>query len=82
MTPQQKKALQYLKSYWSEKGYSPSYREISSSINSGVSHTHEIIDRLVRKGFVHVDRGMARSIYPIEVWQKLRGEVERNEKAI
>ena len=74
MTRQQKKSLQYLKGYWSARGYSPSYREISSYINTGVGHAHKIINGLVEKGFIHVDRGRARSIYPIEVWQKLRGE--------
>ena len=74
MTPYQKKALEYLNRYWDNHGHSPSYRDISYSINTGVSHCHEIINGLVERGFVYVDRKKARAIYPIDVWHKLRGE--------
>lgn len=74
MTPYQKKALVYLKSYWHTHGCSPSYRDISYGISTGVSHAHEIINGLCEKGFVHVDRRKARAIYPIDIWHQLRGE--------
>ena len=82
MTPNQKKALDYLKMFWKRNGHSPSYREMSYGINIGVSYLYEIMNGLHRKGFIHIDRGTVRGIYPMEVWNSLRGEedVRRKEK--
>jgi len=76
MTPNQKKALDYLKVFWKRNGHAPSYREMSYSTNIGVSHLYEIMNGLQRKGFIHIDRGTSRGIYPMEVWNSLRGEVD------
>jgi len=74
MTPSQKQALDYINHYWQENGYSPSYRDISGNIGTGLSHVHEIINGLCRKGFLHIDKGRARAIYPIDIWHKLRDQ--------
>ena len=73
MTPNQKKALDYINKYWAEKGYSPSYRDISHVTNGGLGNTHKIVNDLYQRGFIHIDRGKARAIYPMDVWHKLRG---------
>lgn len=73
MTPQQKQALDYIQQYWQQHGYSPSYRDISFGISTGLGHAHEVVNGLQEKGFIHIDRRKARAIYPMDVWFKLRG---------
>ena len=74
MTPRRKDALEFIASYWKENGYSPSYREIGNAIKGCLSHAHHTVDILKDRGFLYVDRGKARAIYPVEVWHRLRGE--------
>ena len=46
MTPNQKQALDYISKYWAEKGYSPSYRDISSVTRGGLGNAHKIVNDL------------------------------------
>ena len=83
MTPQQKQALDYIQQYWQQHGYSPSYRDISFGINTGLGHAHEVVGGFREKGFIHIDKGKARAIYPMDVWHKLRdhggAEIEKTQ---
>jgi SOS-response transcriptional repressor LexA len=74
MTPHQRDVLQFIKTYWEENKYSPSYRDIAGAIKGGLSHAHHTVNILKSRGFLFVDRGKGRAIYPIEVWHRLRGE--------
>lgn len=82
MTPRQRDALEFISSYWAKHNCSPSYREIGDAIKGCLSHAHHTVNTLKTRGFLYVDRGRARAIYPMDVWRKLRGgdNHERNEK--
>ena len=81
MTPNQKKALDYIKQYWVEHGFSPSYRELDSVTHGGLGNTHKIVNDLYQKGFIHIDRRKQRAIYPMSVWYELRGQIDGGNKA-
>ena len=74
MTPHQRDVLQFIEKYWEENKCSPSYREIGEAIKACLSHAHHTVNTLKSRGFLYVDRGKRRAIYPIDVWHKLRGE--------
>ena len=50
---------------------------------TGARRMYEIMNGLQRKGFIHIDKGKARAIYPMDVWHKLRdhggAEIEKTQ---
>jgi repressor LexA len=66
MTPRQLEALNFIKSFIKENGYSPSFSEIGDGIgmksNSGV---HDLIHILFEQGKISMSRGRSRSIYVV-----------------
>lgn len=67
MTPKQKQCLDFIKSYISKFGISPSLREISQ--NSGFkspSASHRIVGLLIRDGYITRDSKVARGIRLVE----------------
>tara|TARA_R110000824_G_scaffold483_2_gene3172 strand:- start:10429 stop:10719 length:291 start_codon:yes stop_codon:yes gene_type:complete len=80
MTSNQKQALDYINKYWAEKGHSPSYRDISSVTRGGLGNAFKIVNDLQQRGFIHIDRGKARAIYPMNIWYKLRGQADGGNK--
>lgn len=64
MTPQQSKALTYIRSYIAANGYAPSVREISSSMgHASPSSAHRLVELLIDEGHLikrsNVKRGLA-----------------------
>ena len=83
MTSNQKQVLDYIRQHWKQHGYSPSYRDISVETGKALSYIYKVVDALHGRGFIYLDRGRARSIYPIDVWHELRGrsgaEIEKTQ---
>jgi SOS-response transcriptional repressor LexA len=83
MTSNQKQALDYIRQYWKQHGYSPSYRDVSIGTGKALSYTHKAVDVLHERGFIHVVRKRVRSIYPVDVWHELRdrngAEIEKTQ---
>ena len=63
MTRRQKNAMDFIKSFWAENGYAPSYDEIREHLGlKSKSNVHALVFRLVRKELISVRPSMARSI--------------------
>jgi SOS-response transcriptional repressor LexA len=63
MTKRQKHALDFIKSFWAEHGYSPSYEEIKEHLGlKSKSNVHFLVFRLVKRELIAVRPHMARSI--------------------
>ena len=62
MTRRQSEVLAFIKSFWKDAGYSPSYREIGSALNTSQSNAHGIVRQLELKGHVSLIDGRHRSI--------------------
>lgn len=63
MTKRQKHALDFIKFFWAENGYAPSYDEIKEHLGlKSKSNVHALVFRLVKKELIAVRCGMARSI--------------------
>lgn len=63
MTKRQKYAMDFIKFFWAENGYAPSYDEIKSHLGlKSKSNVHSLVFRLVKKELITVKPGMARSI--------------------
>ena len=71
MTPRQRSALSYIETHWEKHDYGPSYRDIAQWLEISVSGAFKIVDALGRKGFLHVQHGKARAIYPVAAYKKL-----------
>jgi repressor LexA len=62
MTRRQSEVLAFIKSFWKDAGYSPSYREIGSALNTSQSNAHDLVRQLEVKGYVSLIGGRHRSI--------------------
>jgi repressor LexA len=66
MTPRQLEALNFIKSFIKENGYSPKFTEIGDGIgmksNSGV---HSLVHILIEQGKISMSPGRSRSIYVV-----------------
>ncbi len=63
MTPRQKMVLEFIKSYWAENGYAPSYDNIKDGLGAkSKSSIAALIDRLERRGYITRIPRIARSI--------------------
>jgi len=63
LTKKQKAVLDYLTSFQSKRGYSPTMAEIAKKFKfSSVGTVAQYIDALIEKGYIQRDKGRARSI--------------------
>jgi len=63
LTKRQREVLDFIRSFQTEHGYSPSLEEIAAHLGlSAVSTVHEHVANLVRKGFLRREWNRARSI--------------------
>lgn len=63
ITKRQKEVLQYIQKFQSDKGYSPSIREICDGMNISSSSTvHGIIKRLAQNGYLEHKEKAPRSL--------------------
>jgi repressor LexA len=63
MTRKQKEALDFIKFYWLDKGYAPSYNDISEAIGvKSKSGINRLITALKERGWVDFIPNKARSI--------------------
>lgn len=63
MTPRQKEAYDFIRSFIDEKGYGPSYEEIQEAIGlASKSGVHRIVYGLRDRGLIHVRPNLARCI--------------------
>jgi SOS-response transcriptional repressor LexA len=63
MTKRQKQAMDFIKSFWAENGYAPSYEEIKEHLGlKSKSNVHSLVFRLVKRELISVRPCMARSI--------------------
>lgn len=60
------KALTYVKSFWKEHGYGPSYRDIESYLGISAGSAVKSVALLVERGVLSVEPGVARSIRPVK----------------
>lgn len=67
MTKRQKQAMDFIKSFWAENGYAPSYEEIKEHLGlQSKSNVHAIVFRLVERELISMRPGMARSIIVLD----------------
>jgi len=67
LTPKQKKVLDFISSFVSKKGYSPSLEEIASySKLNAISTVHQHVEALRDKGYLRKEENQPRGILPIE----------------
>ena len=63
MTKRQKYALDFIKLFWAENGYAPSYDEIKDHMGlKSKSNVHAIVYRLAERELITMRPCMARSI--------------------
>ncbi len=63
MTPKQKRVLDYIKGYWAENGYAPSYRDIADGTGmKSMAHVFSMVKQLHERGFITKMSERARSI--------------------
>lgn len=67
MTRRQKQTLDFIKSFWAENGYAPSYEEIKDHLGlKSKSNVHALVFRLAKRDLITVRSCMARSIVVLE----------------
>jgi repressor LexA len=67
MTKLQKKVLDFIKAFWAEHGYAPSYSEIGAHMGlSSKGSVHRFVCALSDRGFIKYRYGRARSIIVLE----------------
>lgn len=62
MTQYQKRVFEFIKSYKTERGVVPSYREIGARLSLQKSRVHYIVKGLEQRGFIRRLPGRERSI--------------------
>ena len=63
MTKLQKKVLDFIKAFWAENGFAPSYSEIGAHMGlSSKGSVHRLVAALSDRGFIEYRYGRARSI--------------------
>lgn len=63
MTPRQKDAYDFIRSFIDEKGYGPSYEEIGEALDiTSRSSIHRIVHGLKDRGLIHLRPNLARCI--------------------
>lgn len=63
LTPAQRELLQFIESYITDKGYSPSFAEIAEGIGlKSKAPVHDMVQRLADRGYLSFTPGKARSI--------------------
>jgi repressor LexA len=68
MTPRQSQALSFIREFWAEKGYSPSYDEIRESLGlKSKSGVWFLLNALQDQGYVARTFNKVRSVTPIEI---------------
>ena len=71
LTKKQAEVYYYIKDYIAEKGYSPSYREISSGVGlSSIASVSEHIDKLIELGALRKLPGRSRSLEALDIERK------------
>ena len=67
-TPLQARLLKFIHSYIEDKGYSPSYVEMSKAMGQkSKSNAHRLIEALEIQGFIKREPDMARSVEVIKL---------------
>ncbi|WP_029002768.1 LexA family protein [Azorhizobium doebereinerae] len=78
MTPQQHRALLFIRKFCADRGYPPSLSEIGAELGlKARSSAKRVVDALVAAGAVNAERGRSRSLWPADPAIKvpLRAEV-------
>lgn len=78
MTPRQKQALDFIKAFIGEHGYSPSYDEIGGHLGLfGKGGIHRIVMNLRDRGYIKLLKHRARSIEIVDIANDPCGELRR-----
>lgn len=76
LTPKQKAILTYIEQYVDNHDYAPSYREIGDALElRSVATVAEHIEVLKRKGYLHKEPTLARSVQLTPVWDERTFEI-------
>jgi repressor LexA len=66
MTYRQKEALDFIKDFWGQNGFAPSYDQIAEAMGiKSKSGVHRVITCLVERGWVVREPHKARSVRPV-----------------
>ena len=66
MTYRQKEALDFIKGFWGQNGFAPSYDQIAEAMGiKSKSGVHRVITCLVERGLVVREPHKARSVRPV-----------------
>ena len=60
------KTFAYVKLFWKEQGYGPSYRDIEDYVDISAGSAVKSVALLVERGLLSVEPGVARSIRPMK----------------
>lgn len=68
MTPRQSEALTFIRTFWAEHGYGPSYDEIADALGlKAKSGVVAYLRSLESKGYLVRHSNQARSVTPVEI---------------
>jgi len=74
MTYRQKEALDFIKGFWGQNGFAPSYDQIAEAMGiKSKSGVHRVITCLVERGWVVREPHKARSVRVVEKFVDARG---------
>lgn len=62
LTQPQAALLHVIQTFWQEHGYPPAHRQLARLMGKQHRAIQEVLERLVRKGYVTYDRGVSRSL--------------------
>jgi len=67
MTPRQKECLDFIRTFWTDKGYAPSYEEIRRALGAGSkASVADLVSKLEERGYIKRMPKHARSIRLVE----------------
>lgn len=64
LTPKQKKVLDFVLTFYEEKGYPPSLQETAHHFRKSIPTVHQYIETLKKKGFLKKENNVSRGIQP------------------
>lgn len=65
MTNKQRDVLNYIKRYWKDNGFAPSYDNIADDLELGSkSNAYRYVHNLIDRGFITALPGQSRSVTP------------------
>jgi UDP-N-acetyl-D-mannosaminuronate dehydrogenase len=78
LTPKQKQVFDFITKFYSEKGYSPTLKEIAKEFKVSTATVHQYIEALLKKEYLHKTKGSVRNVIPISQDPAAKNVIQRN----